>query len=134
MSYQAHEYVCDLRGVSRGEKAVLQVIARHLDQRTGVARVSQEQIGADAEMDESQPVFQFDLVRLVLQLLGQGQSALVGLLRLAVGADRRRLLAGLEQVGQRLLALAKVLPNSPPAGWWACVSPAESCRCRAGRS
>src|SRR5436309_16085544 len=52
MSYQAHEYVCDLRGVSRGEKAVLQVIARHLDQRTGVARVSQEQIGADAEMSE----------------------------------------------------------------------------------
>jgi len=52
MSYQAHTYVCDLRGVTRGEKAVLQVIARHLDQRTRVARVSQEQIGADAEMSE----------------------------------------------------------------------------------
>src|SRR5437660_1468943 len=52
VSYQAHIFVCDLRGVTRGEKAVLQIIARYHDHRTGIARVSRELIAADAEMSE----------------------------------------------------------------------------------
>src|SRR4051812_5330252 len=52
VSYQAESYVCKLRGVSRGEKCVLWVVAHYLDQRTGIARIAQDNIGADAEMSE----------------------------------------------------------------------------------
>jgi hypothetical protein len=52
MSYQAERYVCNLRGVSRGEKCVLWVVAHYLDHRTGIARIAQDNIGADAEMSE----------------------------------------------------------------------------------
>jgi predicted transcriptional regulator len=52
MSYQAQIFVCDLRGVSRGEKAVLHILARYHDHRTGRCRISHAQIAADAEMTE----------------------------------------------------------------------------------
>jgi len=56
MSYQAHVFVCNLRGCSRGEKALLHVLARYHDSRTGICRVSQARIAADAEMSKRHTV------------------------------------------------------------------------------
>lgn len=52
MSYQAQAFVGDLRGCSRGEKAVLNVLARYHDHRSKICRVSQAQIAIEAEMSE----------------------------------------------------------------------------------
>jgi DNA-binding MarR family transcriptional regulator len=69
MSAQASVFVCSLRGISRGEKAVLHVLARYHFHDTGKCRVDQQQIGADAAMTERH------VIRLLQSLEAKGVIA-----------------------------------------------------------
>jgi hypothetical protein len=52
MSYQAQAFVRNIRGASRGEKALLMTLSFYHDHRNGQCRVSNAQLAQDAEMSE----------------------------------------------------------------------------------
>src|ERR1700688_265254 len=52
MSYQAQAFVRNIRGTSRGEKALLMALSYYHDHRNGQCRVSNAQLAQDAEMSE----------------------------------------------------------------------------------
>jgi hypothetical protein len=54
MSFQGTEWAVNVRGVNRGEKAILMQIGHKLDQRTNMARISVPEIACGAEMTERQ--------------------------------------------------------------------------------
>ena len=54
MSWQGTKWARNIRGVNRGEKAVLMQLGHDLDQRTNVVRLSVDDIAEAAEMEERQ--------------------------------------------------------------------------------